>query len=175
MPRPGWLPFSLMARVNNILSWTKRYSQMAPIAAIEVESVRFDTQLLQNPEINGTQYQQGTLAGYEVREYLLQKWGRQCVYCDKREVPFQIDHIIPRGRRGSDRPSNLTIACEPCNQAKGNTLIEVFLAAQPQRLEMIRAHIKQPLAASAVVMRPGNVWSPNSAKPGCQSLPSPEA
>ena len=64
---PGWLPFSLMARVNNILSWVQRYGKLAPITAIEVESVRFDSQLLQNPQVSGIEYQQGTLAGYEVR------------------------------------------------------------------------------------------------------------
>jgi len=149
-PAPGWLPFSLMARVNNILSWVRRYGKLAPITAIEVESVRFDTQLLQNPLISGIEYQQGALAGYEIREYLLQKWGRQCVYCGKENVPLQIDHIIPKGR-GSNRPSNLTIACQDCNQAKGNSLIETFLADQPERLQEILAHIQKPLAASAVV------------------------
>jgi RRXRR protein len=64
-----------MARVNSILSWTRRYGKLAPIRAIDVESVRFDTQLMQNPAISGIQYRQGTLEGYEVREYLLQKWG----------------------------------------------------------------------------------------------------
>jgi hypothetical protein len=128
----------------------QRYGKLAPITGIEVESVRFNSQLLQNPQIGGIEYQQGTLAGYEVREYLLQKWGRQCVYCGKENVPLQIDHIIPKGR-GSNRPSNLTIAYQDCNQAKGNSPVETFLADQPKRLQEILAHIKEPLAASAVV------------------------
>ena len=49
-----------------------------------MELVRFDMQLMQNPEILGLQYQQGQLAGYEVREYLLEKWNRTCVYCGKK-------------------------------------------------------------------------------------------
>jgi hypothetical protein len=32
------------------------------------------------PEITGIDYQQGELAGYEVREYLLEKWQRTCAY-----------------------------------------------------------------------------------------------
>jgi hypothetical protein len=106
---------------------------------------------MQNPEISGIRYQQGTLAGYEVREYLLQKWGRQCVYCDKGDLPLEIDHIIPRSKRGSSRPSNLTIACQPCNVAKGNTPVEVFLAGEPERLQKILGHIQKPLDSSAVV------------------------
>jgi hypothetical protein len=47
-------------------------------------------QKLENPEISGIAYQQGTLAGYELREYLLEKWGRKCAYCDATNVPLQI-------------------------------------------------------------------------------------
>jgi hypothetical protein len=38
-----------------------------PISSISVEAVRFDMQKLENPEISGILYQQGTLAGYECR------------------------------------------------------------------------------------------------------------
>jgi 5-methylcytosine-specific restriction endonuclease McrA len=64
-----------------------------------MESVK----LMENPDICGIEYQQGELAGYEVREYLLEKWGRKCVYCSKTELPLQIEHIIARSRGGSDR------------------------------------------------------------------------
>jgi hypothetical protein len=36
---------------------------------------RFDIQLIENPENSGVEYQQGTLVGCEIREYLLAKWG----------------------------------------------------------------------------------------------------
>jgi hypothetical protein len=65
----GWLPPSLESRITNILTWTRRLLRFCPIAAISQELVRFDTQAIQNPEISGTQYQQGTLLGYELREY----------------------------------------------------------------------------------------------------------
>jgi len=81
--RDGWLPPSLLSRVHNIETWVKRLCKYAPITAISQELVRFDTQIMQNPEITGKEYQQGTLAGYETREYLLEKWSRQCAYCDK--------------------------------------------------------------------------------------------
>jgi len=73
----GWLPPSLMSRVNNVVTWAGKLRGLAPVASIAVETVRFDTQALQNPEISGIEYQRGTLFGYEVREYLLEKWGRK--------------------------------------------------------------------------------------------------
>jgi hypothetical protein len=35
-------------------------------------------------------------------------------------VPLEIEHIRPSSRGGSDRISNLCLACHKCNQAKGN-------------------------------------------------------
>ena len=91
----GWLAPSLMSRVSNVLTWVKRLLRVCPITAISQELVRFDLQLLENPEIAGVQYQQGTLARYETREYLLEKWQRRCVYCAKENVALQIEHIVP--------------------------------------------------------------------------------
>jgi len=68
-----------------------------------MELVKFDTQLMQNPDISGVEYQQGTLAGYNIREYLLEKWNRQCAYCGKKDIPLQIEHIQPRTNGGTNR------------------------------------------------------------------------
>ena len=147
----GWLPPSLQTRVDNITSLVSRYRAVAPISSISFEAVRFDMQKLENPEISGIEYQQGTLAGYEVREYLLEKWGRHCAYCDAQNVPLEIEHIHPKGRQGSDRVSNLALACRPCNEAKGCQPVELFLASKPEKLKRILAQSKRPLDAAAAV------------------------
>lgn len=116
----GWLPPSLESRVMNVETWVNRLSRLAPVSSISLELVKFDTQKLQNPEITGVEYQQGELFGYEIREYLLEKWGRKCAYCGAVNMPLEIEHIIPKSRGGSGRVSNLTLACNGCNQAKGN-------------------------------------------------------
>lgn len=66
-----WLPPSLMSRVDNIKTLIQRLMKLVPIGAISYENVKFDTQLMQNPDTSGVKYQQGTLFGYEVREYLM--------------------------------------------------------------------------------------------------------
>ena len=65
------LPPSLESRVANVETWAKRLIRLAPVAAISMELVRFDLQKVENPEIQGVEYQQGEIAGYEVKEYLL--------------------------------------------------------------------------------------------------------
>jgi 5-methylcytosine-specific restriction endonuclease McrA len=147
----GWLAPSLRHRVDTTMAWVKRLMRWAPVSALSTMLHRFDTQALQNPEISGTEYQQGELFGYEVREYLLEKWGRKCAYCDAQNVPLEIDHIQPRSKGGSDRVSNLTLACQPCNQRKGNRDVAEFLAKDPKRLARIEAQRKAPLKDAAAV------------------------
>jgi 5-methylcytosine-specific restriction endonuclease McrA len=143
--RRARLPVSLEARVNQTLNVIKKLMKLIPLSAISTEHVKFDTQLLQDPEIKGVEYQQGELFGYEVREYLLEKWGRKCAYCGRTDVPLEIEHIIPRSRGGTNRLSNLTLACHECNQKKGNLTAEEF--GYPE----IQKQAKKPLK-DAVMM-----------------------
>ncbi|MEO0596436.1 MAG: RNA-guided endonuclease IscB, partial [Chloroflexota bacterium] len=135
----GWLAPSLKSRVDNVLTWVQRLMRFVPVTHLAQELVRFDTQAMQNPEISGVAYQQGALMGYEVREYLLEKWGRTCAYCGIKDVPLEIEHIIPKSREGSNRVNNLTLACHACNQDKGNQ------TASEYGFPEIQAQAKKPL------------------------------
>jgi 5-methylcytosine-specific restriction endonuclease McrA len=149
--REAWLPPSLESCIANVTTWVARLRRLCPVGAISQELVKFDTQLLQNPEISGVLYQQGTLADYEVRQYLLEKWGRTCAYCGAKDVPFEVDHIIPHSRSGgTDRVSNLTLACHACNQAKGNRAPTEWKPDDP-RCQQVTERARQPLHDAAAV------------------------
>ncbi len=141
----GGLPPSLESRLANVQTWVARLCRLTNVTAISQELVKFDTHALVNPEIAGVEYQQGTLAGYELREYLLEKWERRCAYCHATGVPLQIEHIVPKARNGSDRASNLTLACEPCNQHKGTMTAEEF--GHPE----VQTQAQRPLRDAAAV------------------------
>ena len=147
----GWLAPSLEHRVLTTMTWVNRLIKYCPIDSIATELVRFDTQKLDNPEISGTKYQQGTLYQYEVREYLLEKFNRTCAYCGAKDTPLEVEHIKPKSKGGSNRVSNLAIACIPCNQAKSNLDIREFLAGSPSILKRVLAQTKAPLKDAAVV------------------------
>jgi 5-methylcytosine-specific restriction endonuclease McrA len=147
----GWLAPSLMSRISNIETWARRIIRSCPIAALSQELVKFDMQAMDNPEIEGMQYQQGTLAGYEVREYLLLKWGHRCAYCLAQDVPLQVEHIVSRAHGGSNRVSNLCLACEACNSKKGTQDIRTFLQQEPELLARILAQAKASLKDAAAV------------------------
>ena len=147
----GWLAPSLEHRVLTTMTWVNKLIKFCPIKSIAMELVRFDTQKINNPEISGTEYQQGTLYQYEVREYLLEKFNRTCVYCRTKDVPLEVEHINPKSKGGSNRVSNLAIACVPCNQAKSNQDIKDFLADKPSILKRVLAQAKTPLKDAAAV------------------------
>jgi 5-methylcytosine-specific restriction endonuclease McrA len=147
----GWLPPSLQSRISNVLTWVQRLARACHITNISMELVRFDMQLMENAEIAGTEYQQGTLAGYETREYLLEKWGRKCAYCGKDNIPLQVEHIVPRAKGGTNRIGNLCLACEKCNLAKGTKDIKDFLKKKPDLLKKILAQAKALLKDAAAV------------------------
>ncbi|MEZ2236533.1 RNA-guided endonuclease IscB [Microcoleus sp.] len=147
----GWLAPSLQHRVETTLTWVNKLRRLAPINLMVKELVRFDLQQLENPEISGLEYQQGILCGYEIREYLLNKWNRKCAYCDIENVPLQVEHIHPKAKGGSNRISNLCLACEKCNQKKGTQDVEQFLVKKPDVLKRILAQAKRPLKDAAAV------------------------
>ena len=145
----GWLAPSPRHRVITTMAWVDRLTRWAPVRSVHVERVAFDTHALSaGRPLEGTDYQQGTLAGYEVREYLLAKFGRACIYCGVTNVPLNIDHVRPRSRGGSDRISNLVLACITCNQAKSDRPVEEFA---PTRAAAILSRAKAPLRDAAAV------------------------
>ncbi|RCV85655.1 RNA-guided endonuclease IscB, partial [Vreelandella rituensis] len=163
--KKGWLPPSLQHRVDTTMAWVDKLCRWAPVTHLSMELVRFDLQKMENPEISGIEYQQGTLLGYEVREYLLEKWGRECAYCGTGDTPLEIEHVVAKSRNGSSRVANLTIACHDCNQAKDNQWLVDFFAADKGlkkrlkanglsadvRLERVQRQLKLPLRDAAAV------------------------
>jgi len=138
-----WFAPSIQHKLDSHAHLVERIKRILPITKTIVEVASFDQQKMMNPEITGVEYQQGELQGYEIREYLLEKWGRKCAYCDETNTPLEVEHIIPKSRGGSDRVSNLTISCHKCNRGKGNQTAEEF--GYPE----IQKQAKETLKATA--------------------------
>jgi hypothetical protein len=122
----GWLPPSLHSKAEATVKSVRFIASLLPVGRITVEVGSFDTHKMQHPDIAHVEYQQGELQGYLVREYVLDKWQRKCAYCHAHDVPLELEHIVPRSRGGSNRVSNLTLACHACNQRKGQQTAAEF-------------------------------------------------
>jgi len=150
----GWLPPSLMSRVDNITNLCYRLSKRVPLTNIVIETVKFDMHSMQNGcQLYGTEYQQGTLQGYNVREYLLEKFQRACVYCGETGIPLEVEHIIPKSRGGTNQISNLTLACNSCNTNKGSRTASEF--GYPNVHKLAQMPLKDAAAVNATRNRIG--------------------
>jgi hypothetical protein len=70
---------------------------------------------------NGTA---GESIGLRVR--IIERDKQTCYMC-KRKLAIEeitLDHVRPRSRGGDDSEANLKVACEPCNNRKGDRLPE---------------------------------------------------
>lgn len=140
----GWLPPSLMSRIHNVETWVNRLNNSAPLIDAQVETARFDLQLMENPNIKGVEYQEGDLAGWEIREYLLYRHKHTCVYCNgaSGDSVLEREHVIPRSQGGTNRLKNLVISCRACNLDKGSSLLKIWLKGvrtKKDRLSKARA------------------------------------
>ena len=127
--KSGWLAPSIKHRLLTTITWISRLQTFSYVTRLSVELVKFDTQLLSNPDIHGTQYQQGKLFNTHMREYLLHKYNHQCQYCHgtSKDPVLEWDHVVPRSKGGSNSVKNATLSCRRCNQLKGNTDATRFL------------------------------------------------
>lgn len=147
-PRPeGWLPPSEKSIGDNILNTVRKLCRLFRITDCSFESVRFDTQLMDNPGIKDVQYQQGELAGYEIHEYLLEKYGHTCQYCKGQsgDSVLEWEHKIPKSRGGSNSVKNAVLSCSVCNRAKGSMMLSEWLDsinAKSRKTKLDEARIK---------------------------------
>ena len=93
-----------------------------PIDKVVAEIGKFDSQKIANPEVQGAQYQQGTLAGWEnLKAYAKWRDGYKCRVCGKSKhkdgARLEVHHIRRKADGGTDTPDNVVTLCEDCHKA----------------------------------------------------------
>lgn len=117
----GKLMPSVMHRVHTVSTWVRRFYRRTPGIVVNYEMVKFDVS-----SMSGESWRNKHSLEYaNVREYLLNLHNYTCQYCvgTTGDKILEIDHKVPRSRGGSDRVSNLTVACRTCNLAKSNHML----------------------------------------------------
>ena len=127
----GWLPPSIQHKLDAHLKLVKRIKSRLPITRVVVEVAKFDIQKINNPEIQGRQYQQGEQLSYSnLTAYIRHRDSYQCqnLSCKNKAVEkvFQVHHIGFWKSDRSNRPGNLITLCSGChtpaNHKKGKFL-----------------------------------------------------
>lgn len=132
----GWLPPSVHHRYATTRTWTDRLGRWVPITRAAIEEVKFDTQKLRNPEIQGRGYQQGKLYNTQMREFLLYTYRHTCQYCKgaSKDPVLEWEHRVPKSRGGSDALNNATLGCQTCNRHKGSQTPEEWLRSMGRKV-----------------------------------------
>lgn len=99
----GWLAPSVQHKVDSHLKLVRLMHEILPVVKVTVAVAQFDTHLLKNPHISGTDYQQGEQMGFwNVREYVLFRDNHTCQYCfgKKKDPVLNVHHIESRKTGG---------------------------------------------------------------------------
>ena len=115
----GWLAPSVENKINAHLSRVDAVRKLLPVTKIVVETAAFDIRRITNPDIEGTDYQQGEQLGFwNIREYVLFRDEHRCCHCrGKSNDPIlTVDHLESR-KTGGNAPNNLITLCETCHKA----------------------------------------------------------
>ncbi len=107
------------------------------------------------PDTIHTSHPTGRAAYAQTRQWLLDRHGSVCAYCEKRtpEASITLDHVAPRrGQTAYDRRDNLVLACTDCNGKKADKPILAFLLANRARAASLLRyglHLSPALVAMA--------------------------
>ena len=118
---------SVKYKIATHLRVVEKLHQILPITKIIVEVASFDIQKIKNPDIQGSDYQQGEQLGFwNVREYVLFRDNHSCQYCkDKSKDKILNVHHIKSRKIGGDSPDNLITLCETCHDKYHRGKIEL--------------------------------------------------
>ena len=109
-----------MYRYDTHLNLIKKLKSLVPIGQVIIEIGKFDIQKLKNPEIKGTEYQQGNLYDYNnTKAFFLTREHNKCQFCSeefKKGDPKHVHHIIPRTQGGTNSVDNLAILHKECHE-----------------------------------------------------------
>lgn len=120
-----WLAPSILSKVQSHLTAVRKVCEVLPVSSITVEVASFDIQKIKNPDISGTDYQQGEqLSFFNVREYVLFRDGHICQCCKgKSKDPVLNVHHIESRQTGGNSPGNLITLCETCHKGYHNKTV----------------------------------------------------
>jgi hypothetical protein len=129
----GWLSPSIQRRFGTHIALIERLKKILPILKVIVETASFDIQKLNRPDIEGKEYQQGETYGFEnIRNYIFARENGTCQLCKKKDNKFQLHHITPRSKGGTDKPNNLALLHESCHKKLHKDKLENTLPKNKQ-------------------------------------------
>lgn len=115
----GWLAPSVQHKLDSHVRLVDQVKKILPITRVFVEVAAFDIQKIKDPEIQGTEYQDGEQKDFfNTREYILHRDDHKCRHCrgKSKDKVLTVHHLESR-KTGGNRPANLITLCRTCHAA----------------------------------------------------------
>ena len=118
--KEGWLAPSVKQKIDSHLKVIDNVYKILPISKTIIEVASFDTQLLkaevEGRTISGTDYQNGEMTGWNIREYVLFRDNHECQHCHgkSKDKILEVHHLESR-KTGGNAPNNLITLCSTCH------------------------------------------------------------
>ena len=112
------LPSTIKSKIQSHIKEIEFVKKILPITNLILETTKFDTAKMQNPNITSWGYQKGINYGYQnTHEYVLYRDNYICQLCKgkHKDSKLEVHHIIFRSKGGSDDESNLITLCKTCH------------------------------------------------------------
>lgn len=129
----NWLAPSIRHKINSHLKIISDIHKILPVTKIITEVASFDIQKIKNPDISGTDYQNGEqLNFWNVREYVLFRDNHICQHCKgkSKDKILNVHHIESR-QTGGNAPNNLITLCKTCHKKHHKNLINFKIPRKP--------------------------------------------
>ncbi|MBM3235817.1 hypothetical protein FJZ31_05915 [Candidatus Poribacteria bacterium] len=108
------LPPSIKANVEEVIRVVRKIP--LPISHIVVEDVQVDIARLNNPDLQGKEYQKSNRLDENLRIATLMRDGYECTKCKKKNTHFDAHHIVWKEHGGKDTIDNLITLCKSCHR-----------------------------------------------------------
>ena len=158
--RKGFIAPTIEQKVRSHENIIRFVRSILPVESVVIEVAPFDTQKLENPDIEGVAYQNGPLKDFSnEREYVLYRDGHTCQHCKGKsgDKVLQVHHIVSRKVAGNS-PRNLITLCKTCHEAYHAKKIRLKLTSDVNlrhaaHISVIPGLVRQRLSEHGVSVR----------------------
>lgn len=110
----GWLTPTANQLVQTHLNMVDKICSILPITDWTLEINKFVFMRMEDGSVRGVDFQNGRLKGYaNVNDYISEMQNGKCLFCHNPIEHYH--HLVPRSKKGSDRPENITGVCSCCH------------------------------------------------------------
>jgi hypothetical protein len=112
------LPPSIERNYQTHLNLIKKLEYLLPITNKIIEVGNFNIAKIENPDIEGVEYQQGNLFGYQnLKDFVLAREKGLCQQCGKeKKDKWALHHIKEKSNGGTDKPDNIALLHDSCHK-----------------------------------------------------------